>query len=302
MTPVPITPCRPVGERGSQSSARETRWSICTAGEVAGPRAKLTRASVQGLVSVPRTTRHPSRRRRRRYPAPAQRRGCRTHPPASIPDVHAGPNASRVSGEPGPRAHGEHVYVGDPRSRGRFRGHDLGDGRAGRAVERRTPAPVPAARMRQTADVLEMARSRGLPVARHELTVELDHGVVAVVRERLAGNHAARVDVDVIDALVSVNDRFAGLLADRPDVPIPPLNLSRAEPSIPDTRSWTATGVASHDVVTSGFARATRRTYGLATVPAATPGFPWPPTSTLLDRLTIGLAHLTTATGSARRR
>jgi len=42
--------------------------------------------------------------------------------------------------------------------------------------------------------------------------------------------------------------------------------------------------------------------HGLATLPAATPGFPWPPTSTLLDRLTIGLAHLTTATGSARRR
>lgn len=92
-----------------------------------------------------------------------------------------------------------------------------------------TQATVPAARMRQTAEVLEMARSRGLPFPRHELTVELDHGVVAVVQERLSGNHAARVDVHVIDALVAVNDRFAGLLADRPDTAIPPLNLSRGD-------------------------------------------------------------------------
>jgi len=90
-----------------------------------------------------------------------------------------------------------------------------------------TQATVPATRMRQTAGVLEMARHRGLPVPRHELTVELDHGVVAVVQERLPGTHASHVDADVIEALVAVNHRFAGLLADRPDVPIPPLNLSR---------------------------------------------------------------------------
>lgn len=85
-----------------------------------------------------------------------------------------------------------------------------------------TQATVPAARMRQTADVLEMARHRGLPVPRHELTVELDNGVVAVVQERLPGTQASHVDAEGVDALVAVNDRFAGLLADRPDVPIPP--------------------------------------------------------------------------------
>jgi len=82
--------------------------------------------------------------------------------------------------------------------------------------------------MRQTADVLDLARSRGLPVPRHELTVELDHGAVAVVQERMTGTQAAHVDADVVDALVAVNDRFAGLLAERPDVPVPRLNLSRA--------------------------------------------------------------------------
>jgi len=91
-----------------------------------------------------------------------------------------------------------------------------------------TQATVSAARMRQTADVLELARHRGLLVPRHELTVELDNGVVAVVQERLPGTQASHVDAEGVDALVAVNDWFAGLLADRPDVPIPPLNLSRA--------------------------------------------------------------------------
>ncbi len=91
-----------------------------------------------------------------------------------------------------------------------------------------TQAMVSAAPMRQTADVLEMARHRGLPFPRHELTVELDHGVVAVVQERLPGTRVARVDAEIIDALVAVNDRFAGLLAERLDVPVPPLNLPRA--------------------------------------------------------------------------
>ncbi len=96
-----------------------------------------------------------------------------------------------------------------------------------------TQAMVSAARMRQTADVLEMARDRGLPVPRHELTVELDHGVVAVVQERLPGTRAAHVDAAVIDALVAVNDRFAGLLAQRLDVPVPPVDLPRAGTSDP---------------------------------------------------------------------
>ncbi len=89
-----------------------------------------------------------------------------------------------------------------------------------------TQATVSATRMRQTAEVLELARSQELPVPRHELTVELDGGVVAVVQQRLPGDRASCVDADVVDALVEVNDRFAGLLADRPDVPVPPLNLA----------------------------------------------------------------------------
>lgn len=90
-----------------------------------------------------------------------------------------------------------------------------------------TQATVPVARMRQTAEVLDLAWSRGLPVPRHELTVEVDDGVVAVVQEQLPGGQVPRVDAAVVDALVAVNDRFAGVWADRPDVLVPALNLSR---------------------------------------------------------------------------
>jgi len=96
-----------------------------------------------------------------------------------------------------------------------------------------TQATVPVDRMRQTAEVLDMAWSRGLPVPRHELTVELDDGVVAVVQEQLPGSQVPRVDAAVIDALVAANDRFAGVLADRPDVPVPALTLSSGGPVDP---------------------------------------------------------------------
>jgi len=92
------------------------------------------------------------------------------------------------------------------------------DGRDGVLTRTKTPLD----RMRQTADVLSMIRSRGLPVPRHDLVIELADGYVAVVQERLPGRHAGRVDDTVIDAMVAMNERFANLLVDRPDVAPPP--------------------------------------------------------------------------------
>jgi hypothetical protein len=86
-----------------------------------------------------------------------------------------------------------------------------------------TTATVPAARMRQTAEALDLARARGLPVPRHEMIVELGPDVVAVVQERMPGRPPERVDVAVIDAVVAMNERFAGVLGGRPDVPVPQL-------------------------------------------------------------------------------
>lgn len=103
------------------------------------------------------------------------------------------------------------------------------DGRDG--VVTRTPTPVE--RMRQTADVLSTFRSRGLPVPRHDLVVELSDGSVALVQERLPGDPPRRVDAGVIDSMVAMNERFAGLLAERPDVPISPLYLRKSGPFYP---------------------------------------------------------------------
>lgn len=96
-----------------------------------------------------------------------------------------------------------------------------------------TTATVPAEVMRQTAVVLDLVRSRGLPVPRHELVVELEDDLVAIVQERMPGAHASVVDADLIDILVATNDRFAHLLADRPDVPVPLLHLAHSGPVFP---------------------------------------------------------------------
>lgn len=91
------------------------------------------------------------------------------------------------------------------------------DGRGG--VLTRTK--VSLERMRQTGSVLAAVRDKGVPVPRHELIVGLADGYVAVVQERLPGKPPSGVDARVIEAMVATNDRFAGLLVDRPDVPAP---------------------------------------------------------------------------------
>ncbi len=90
------------------------------------------------------------------------------------------------------------------------------DGRA--AALTRTLAP--ASRMRQTAEVLELARSVGIPVPRYELITELADGYVTVVQERMPGRHVYDAGEETIDTIVAENERFAGLLAERADVPV----------------------------------------------------------------------------------
>ena len=71
-----------------------------------------------------------------------------------------------------------------------------------------TLATIPLCRMRQTAAVVETVRLRGVPLPRHELVVELEGGVVAVVQERLPGRPASTVDAEVIETLVASNELF----------------------------------------------------------------------------------------------
>jgi aminoglycoside phosphotransferase (APT) family kinase protein len=79
----------------------------------------------------------------------------------------------------------------------------------------------PLAEAKRTAEVLAYVRDRGLPVARHDLVVELDDGVM-FVQERLPSAPHQRLTPARVDALVETNDRFAGALASRPDVPVRP--------------------------------------------------------------------------------
>ncbi|MEQ7008793.1 phosphotransferase [Actinopolymorpha sp. B17G11] len=96
-----------------------------------------------------------------------------------------------------------------------------------------THAPIPPRQARQTAEVLATVRAAGLPVPRHDLVLELADGTAAVVQERLPGSPPRRTDVHAIEAMLAINERFARLLADRPDVVIPPLYLRKSGPVFP---------------------------------------------------------------------
>ena len=90
-----------------------------------------------------------------------------------------------------------------------------------------TTAFASMALMRQTAEVLAEVRTRGIPVPRHEFLFEVEPGTVAVVQERLPGSSLTVADVSAVDAVMTVNERFAGLLRERQDVSPPRLSLGR---------------------------------------------------------------------------
>ena len=92
-----------------------------------------------------------------------------------------------------------------------------------------THAHAPADELRRMADVLDSVRAHGIPVPHYELVAELTEGA-AVVQERMPGTPATRIDRPAIDAMVELNERFAGLLADRHDVPLPELHLRESGP------------------------------------------------------------------------
>jgi aminoglycoside phosphotransferase (APT) family kinase protein len=91
------------------------------------------------------------------------------------------------------------------------------DGRESAITRTRTPLAV----MRQTASVLNDVRKQGLPVPAHQLVLELSDGYVAVVQERLPGRHMESLDSTTAAAFVAMNERFAGVLRDHPEIPRP---------------------------------------------------------------------------------
>ena len=90
-----------------------------------------------------------------------------------------------------------------------------------------TTAFAPIELMRQTAEVLADVRTLGIPVPAHEFLFDLGNGTVAVVQERLPGSTVTSADRGTVDAIIAMNERFAGLLTNRPAVEPPPLSLGR---------------------------------------------------------------------------
>lgn len=86
-----------------------------------------------------------------------------------------------------------------------------------------TTAFASLSHMQSTARILAEVRALGIPVPVHEVLFECGDGIVAVVQERLPGVTwpTAQATPDMIGAIVTVNDRFAGLGADRPDIVLP---------------------------------------------------------------------------------
>lgn len=82
--------------------------------------------------------------------------------------------------------------------------------------------PMPMAAMRLAGSVINEVRARGLPVPEYQLLFDLGDGYVAVVQERLTGRHVDLLDPTTTASFLATNERFAGLLRGRPDVPPPP--------------------------------------------------------------------------------
>jgi hypothetical protein len=86
--------------------------------------------------------------------------------------------------------------------------------------------------LRRTGAILATARERGLPVPAYDLIAELPDGI-GIVQERLPGSPPAVVDRRLLEEMIGLSERFVGLLADRPDVPVPSMHLlSAPEPAM----------------------------------------------------------------------
>ncbi|WP_460515518.1 phosphotransferase family protein [Flindersiella endophytica] len=78
--------------------------------------------------------------------------------------------------------------------------------------------------LRRSAEILAVARERGLPVPAYDLIAELPDGI-GVVQERLPGSPPSTVDRLLLEAMIGLSERFAGLLAGLPDIPVPSMHL-----------------------------------------------------------------------------
>lgn len=85
-------------------------------------------------------------------------------------------------------------------------------------------APGAPHELEHTGEILELARSRGVPAPRYDLVTCVDGGTV-VVQERLPGTPSTRIDPASIEAIAKLTERFAGMLSGHSEVSNPDLHL-----------------------------------------------------------------------------
>lgn len=85
---------------------------------------------------------------------------------------------------------------------------------------------------RRTAGVLAELRHNSVPVPLHHLVVSVGDDVL-MIQQRLPGNPPAAVTPNIVDAIIELNERFAGLLEHRMDVPTVALHLNASGDPFP---------------------------------------------------------------------
>lgn len=88
----------------------------------------------------------------------------------------------------------------------------------------------PHSRAHETAQNVELVRNAGIPAPRYELVADLGDEV-AIVRELLPGRLPRRIDVNLIEQMLAVNDRLYGLSSGVTGIAAVPLYLT-------EKRSW----------------------------------------------------------------
>jgi aminoglycoside phosphotransferase (APT) family kinase protein len=86
-----------------------------------------------------------------------------------------------------------------------------------------------ATRHREIAELVDIARARGVPAPRYEHVLQIGADV-AVLQEQLPGSAPKRATPELADAMVALNDRCRGALTGRDDVAAAELYLRRSGP------------------------------------------------------------------------
>jgi aminoglycoside phosphotransferase (APT) family kinase protein len=103
------------------------------------------------------------------------------------------------------------------------------DGRHGVLTQTGDASPETWQRVERSAELLALARGRGIPAPEYPLVVRLTDRI-AMVQEFLPGAPPGGVEVPLVEQMIGLTDRAAGLLAGRADVPAVPLYLLRSGP------------------------------------------------------------------------